>query len=62
MDQNFLTERQAAAQPKTLARWRYIHQGPRVHKFASSVRYKITDLVEFAASCSAGGESTWTPQ
>jgi hypothetical protein len=54
----FLTQRQAASHlsisPKTLARWRYANQGPRVHKFGSAVRYKLDDLVQFAASCTAG--------
>lgn len=60
MTQLFLTERQAATHlnvsAKTLARWRYIHQGPRVHRFGSAIRYKLEDLINFAASCSAGGE------
>lgn len=60
MSQVYLTERQAAfhlsISPKTLQRWRCIHQGPRVHRFGSAIRYKLEDLTNFAASCSAGGE------
>jgi hypothetical protein len=56
----FLTERQAATYltiaPKTLARWRYIKTGPRVHRFGSTVRYKVEDLIAFAASSATGGE------
>lgn len=55
MNRNFLTEREAATylciSPKTLARWRCVHKGPRVHKFGGAVRYKLDDLIQFASSC-----------
>ena len=60
MDPRFLTEREAAnylrISPKTLARWRFLKQGPRVHKFGGAVRYKLDDLVAFASSCIATKE------
>jgi hypothetical protein len=56
----FLTTQEAAAHlsisPKTLARWRYTNQGPRVHRFGSAVRYMLEDLIAYAANCTIGAE------
>ena len=60
MDQGFVNEDGAAKflnlSPTTLSRWRFMRKGPRVHKFGGAVRYKIADLIEFAAASTTGGE------
>lgn len=49
----FFDERAAARMlglsPHTLARWRWIGQGPAYRKFGKSVRYSRADLDKFAS-------------
>ena len=57
----YLDERAAAAilglSPHTLARWRWIGDGPRFRKFGKSVRYSRADLMAYAEAATRSNTS-----
>lgn len=50
--QTFVTSSEAAVAlriaPITLAKWRMNKKGPKWHKFGSAIRYRLSDLLEWA--------------
>lgn len=51
---NILTENQAAAvlkvSPRTLQAWRCTGKGPRFLRLGRTIRYRMSDLIEFTQS------------
>jgi predicted DNA-binding transcriptional regulator AlpA len=45
----------AGISPRTLQKWRLFNRGPRWYRVGGSVRYDLTELVEWIKSHAAGG-------